>query len=78
MDKQTPMEGDFLARGPFTERQRGSRQNKLRKVGSPSHIEMQKERQKAKEAAASLNGSELGAQVQITEELTSQIQIKNQ
>ncbi|KAJ1216289.1 hypothetical protein NDU88_003893 [Pleurodeles waltl] len=47
----------------------GNKHSKVRKVGSPSHIEMQKERQKAMEAAASLSGSDLGSYTQIQEEL---------
>ncbi|KAJ1177446.1 hypothetical protein NDU88_002701 [Pleurodeles waltl] len=54
---------------PRTERQRKSRHSKVRGVGSPSYIEMQKERQKAMEEAASLSSSDLGSYARIQEEL---------
>ncbi|KAJ1216040.1 hypothetical protein NDU88_003646 [Pleurodeles waltl] len=55
--------------GSHIERQRKSRHSKACRVGSPSPIEMQKERQKAMEAAASLSGSDLGSYKRIQEEL---------
>ncbi|KAJ1117837.1 hypothetical protein NDU88_006033 [Pleurodeles waltl] len=55
--------------GSHTEQQRKSRHSKAGSVGSPSPIEMQKKRQKAMEAAASLSGSDLGSYKRIQEEL---------
>ncbi|KAJ1127520.1 hypothetical protein NDU88_005919 [Pleurodeles waltl] len=69
IDTQTPAENKQLTVGQRTERQRVNRHSEARKVGSPSHIEMQKERQKAMEAAASLSGSDPGSYVQIQVEL---------
>ncbi|KAJ1179512.1 hypothetical protein NDU88_004746 [Pleurodeles waltl] len=65
---QTPEEGTGMT-GSHTERQRKSRHSKARRVGSPSPIEMLKERQKVMEAAASLSGSDPGSYKRIQEEL---------
>ncbi|KAJ1131664.1 hypothetical protein NDU88_009999 [Pleurodeles waltl] len=49
---------------PEHERRRGAKSNTTRIVNSPSPVEMQTERRKAMEAAASLSGSDRGSQVQ--------------
>ncbi|KAJ1188017.1 hypothetical protein NDU88_004782 [Pleurodeles waltl] len=46
-----------------------NRHNKASRVGSPSPLEILKERQKAMEAAASLSGSDHGSAKQSQEEL---------
>ncbi|KAJ1202816.1 hypothetical protein NDU88_006611 [Pleurodeles waltl] len=50
--------------GPEHGRRRGAKRNTARIVNSPSPVEMQTERRKAMEAAASLSGSDRGSQVQ--------------
>ncbi|KAJ1092282.1 hypothetical protein NDU88_005393 [Pleurodeles waltl] len=52
------------AQGPEHGRRRGAKRNTARIVNSPSPVEMQTERRKAMEAAASLSGSDRGSQVQ--------------
>ncbi|KAJ1203448.1 hypothetical protein NDU88_007236 [Pleurodeles waltl] len=51
------------------ERKRKSRHSKAGRMGSPSPMEMLKERQKAMEAAASLSGSDPGSYKETQEEL---------
>ncbi|KAJ1218223.1 hypothetical protein NDU88_005806 [Pleurodeles waltl] len=69
IDIHTPVESMRMTGSLRTERQLKSSHSKVRRVGSPSHIEMQKERQKAMEVAASLSGSDLGSYARIQEEL---------
>ncbi|KAJ1217069.1 hypothetical protein NDU88_004664 [Pleurodeles waltl] len=55
---------ELLPENPEHERRRGAKSNTTRIVNSPSPVEMQTERRKAMEAAASLSGSDRGSQVQ--------------
>ncbi|KAJ1119502.1 hypothetical protein NDU88_007687 [Pleurodeles waltl] len=58
-----------MSGSPRPERKRKSRHNKATRMGSPSPIEMLKERQKAMEAAASLSGSDPGSYKRTQEDL---------
>ncbi|KAJ1213751.1 hypothetical protein NDU88_001382 [Pleurodeles waltl] len=66
---QAPEEGAHMSGSPLPERKRKSRHSKASRMGSPSPIEMLKERQKAMEAAASLSGSDPGSSKQTQEDL---------
>ncbi|KAJ1139510.1 hypothetical protein NDU88_005881 [Pleurodeles waltl] len=66
---QTTEEGDCRPENLYPERKRKSRHSKAGRMGSPSPMEILKERQKAMEAAASLSGSDRGSVKQTQEEL---------
>ncbi|KAJ1209753.1 hypothetical protein NDU88_005126 [Pleurodeles waltl] len=66
---QATEEGDRRSEISHPERKRKSRHSKAGRMGSPSPMEILKERQKAMEAAASLSGSDLGSCKQTQEEI---------
>ncbi|KAJ1173410.1 hypothetical protein NDU88_005246 [Pleurodeles waltl] len=64
----TTEEGERRPENLYPDRKKKSRQNKAGRVGSPSSLEILKERQKAMEAAASLSGSDYGSAKQSQED----------
>ncbi|KAJ1203316.1 hypothetical protein NDU88_007104 [Pleurodeles waltl] len=69
IDMQTQEEGAHRSKISRLERKRKNRHSKTGRMGSPSLLEMLKERQKAMEAAASLNGYDPGSYRQTQGEL---------
>ncbi|KAJ1161028.1 hypothetical protein NDU88_001516 [Pleurodeles waltl] len=69
IDTQTTEEGERRPENLYLDRKKKSRHNKAGRVGSPSPLEILKERQKAMEAAASLSGSDHGSTKQSQEDL---------
>ncbi|KAJ1120626.1 hypothetical protein NDU88_008788 [Pleurodeles waltl] len=66
---KTTEEGESRPENLYTDRKRKSRHSKTSRMGSPSPLEILKERQKAMEAAASLSSSDRGSVKQSQEEL---------
>ncbi|KAJ1199165.1 hypothetical protein NDU88_003003 [Pleurodeles waltl] len=73
IDMQKTEEGDCRPENFHPERKRKSRHSKAGRMGSPSPMEILKERQKAMEAAASLSGSDRGSVIQAQEEQDSEL-----
>ncbi|KAJ1115017.1 hypothetical protein NDU88_003245 [Pleurodeles waltl] len=69
IDMQTQEEGAHRSEISHPEQKRKNRYSKTGRMGSPSPVEMLKERQKVMEAAASLNDSDHGSYRQTQEEL---------
>ncbi|KAJ1139651.1 hypothetical protein NDU88_006018 [Pleurodeles waltl] len=69
IDTQTTEDRERRPENLHPDRTEKNRHNKASKVGSPSPLEILKERQKAMEAAASLSGSDHGTAKQSQEEL---------